>query len=299
MALRDTYKKRLKDHLKETKAHARLLERRIKKLGGKAERPAAAAALGGRAAQNATKKAAALAQGPLHATRGLSQAEKQLKNAKTEYSEEHEEIANYTAIETGQAVGDKETAKLARDIRRDEERMAKFLAGQISVMSKQVAREEIPAASARRAERNGPGRGAPRAAGPAPSAAVAGAPVLADALVMRDRCAPRAPRDGPWRPRPDRWIGVLVPLVGGLALALGVHALLLGLGLLALGDPACSSASASRACARAPRTSASWRWSRASTRRCWFLTCLRLLPPTMAAIRTITTTTAMMIARPP
>src|SRR3954452_14173408 len=34
---RATYKKRLQDHLKETKAQARNLERRIKKLGGKAE----------------------------------------------------------------------------------------------------------------------------------------------------------------------------------------------------------------------------------------------------------------------
>ena len=143
MALRDTYRKRLKDHLKETKGHARLLERRIKKLGGKAGPLTDVAQV----AQTATKKADALAQGPLHAARGLSPAEKQLKNAKTEYSEEHEEIANYTALETlAEAVGDKETAKLARDIRRDEERMAKFLAGQISVMSKQVAREEIPAA---------------------------------------------------------------------------------------------------------------------------------------------------------
>ena len=47
-------------------------------------------------------------------------------------------------------MGDTETAKLARDIRRDEERMAKFLAGQITGMTKQVAREEIPAAQRRR-----------------------------------------------------------------------------------------------------------------------------------------------------
>jgi ferritin-like metal-binding protein YciE len=83
----------------------------------------------------------------MHALRGLSPAEKQLKNAKTEYSEEHEEIANYTAIETlAEVVGDKETVQLARQIRREEERMAKFLAGQIAVLSRQVAREEIPAA---------------------------------------------------------------------------------------------------------------------------------------------------------
>ena len=152
-ALRDAYKKRLKEHLKETKGHARELERRIKKLGGKAAAgPLPEVVLdAAQAAQTATHKAAALAQGPMHALRGLSPAEKQLKNAKTEYSEEHEEIANYTAIETlAEAVGDTETAKLARDIRRDEERMAKFLAGQITVMTKQVARDEIPAAQRRR-----------------------------------------------------------------------------------------------------------------------------------------------------
>jgi hypothetical protein len=46
-------------------------------------------------------------------------------------------------------VGDRETAKLARDIRREEERMAKFLAGQIATLTKGVAREEIPAAERR------------------------------------------------------------------------------------------------------------------------------------------------------
>ena len=150
MALRDAYKKRLKDHLKENKDHSRQLERRIKQLGGKAEAsplPEAVAEVVD-AVQAGTKKAAALAQGPMHALRGLSPAEKQLKNVKTEYSEEHEEIANYTAIETlAESVGDDETAKLARGIRRDEERMAKFLAGQIKVMTKQVARKRFPEVS--------------------------------------------------------------------------------------------------------------------------------------------------------
>ena len=93
MAIRDAYKKRLKDHLKETKDHARQLDRRIKKLGGKAEAGPLPEVVKdvAQAAQTATKKAAALAQGPMHAARGLSPAEKQLKNAKTEYSEEHEE----------------------------------------------------------------------------------------------------------------------------------------------------------------------------------------------------------------
>jgi ferritin-like metal-binding protein YciE len=73
-----------------------------------------------------------------------------LKNAKTEYSEEHEEIATYTAIETlAEAVGDKETAKLARGIRREEERMARFLERQIPTLTRAVTQEEIPASERR------------------------------------------------------------------------------------------------------------------------------------------------------
>jgi ferritin-like metal-binding protein YciE len=147
MAQRDAYKKRLKKHLTETKSHARDVQKRIKQLGGKAEAgPLPEAVLDVAAAvQTGGKKAAAAAQGPIHALRGTSAAEKQLKNAKTEYSEEHEEIANYTAIETlAEALGDNETAKLARAIRRDEERMASFLEKQIATLTKEVVREEIP-----------------------------------------------------------------------------------------------------------------------------------------------------------
>ena len=43
-------------------------------------------------------------------------------------------------------VGDKETAKVARAIRRDEERMAKYLEGLIPTLTKAVAKTEIPAA---------------------------------------------------------------------------------------------------------------------------------------------------------
>jgi ferritin-like metal-binding protein YciE len=139
MTTRDTYRKRLKVHLKETKAHAKGLERRIKKLGG-----------GGQLTQNVVGKAKALAKGPLHMVRGDGEQEKMLKNAKTEYWNEHEEIATYLAIEAlARKVGDTETAKLARDIRREEERMAKFLEGQIKSLTGAVVGEDIPAAQRR------------------------------------------------------------------------------------------------------------------------------------------------------
>jgi ferritin-like metal-binding protein YciE len=139
MTTRRAYQKRLRDHLNETKNHARLLERRIKQISG--DGPATLTAVAG----GAVGRAKSLTKGPLHMVRGAGEAEKMLKNAKTEYFNEHEEIATYTAIEAlAEGVGDRETAKLARTIRRDEERMAKFLAGQIEVLTRAVITEEIP-----------------------------------------------------------------------------------------------------------------------------------------------------------
>lgn len=139
IAAKGPYKKRLQQHLKETKGHAKAVERRIKKLGG-----------GSQALQTAVGKLTAAAKGPLHAVRGDGEAEKMLKNAKTEYFNEHEEIATYLAIETlAERVRDSETAKLARAIRREEERMASFLQGQIKQLTGAVVREDIPAGQRR------------------------------------------------------------------------------------------------------------------------------------------------------
>jgi len=141
MTAKGPYKKRLQQHLKETKNHAKQVERRIKKLGG-----------GGQTLQSTVGKLTAAAKGPLHAIRGGGEQEKMLKNAKTEYFNEHEEIATYLAIETlAEKVQDSETAKLARAIRREEEKMANFLQGQIKSLTGAVAREDIPAALRRSA----------------------------------------------------------------------------------------------------------------------------------------------------
>lgn len=142
------YKKRLQDHLKITKAQSRGLGKRIRELGGKPEESALPApAL---AAQNVAGRAVAAAKGPLHALRGTGEAEKLLKNAKTELWNENEEIGNYLAIEAlATTVGDKETARLAKDYRRQEEQMAKYLQAEIGRLSKAVAREEIPAVERR------------------------------------------------------------------------------------------------------------------------------------------------------
>jgi ferritin-like metal-binding protein YciE len=155
MTTKTPYRKRLQDHLKETKDHARQVERRIKQLGGKAEAGPISSGpdVVTEAATSITSvasKAVAAAQGPLHALRGTGEAEKMLKNARTEYHNEFEEIGFYAGIEAlADSVGDKDTAKLARGIKREEERMARFLEKQIPQLAKAVAREEIPAAERR------------------------------------------------------------------------------------------------------------------------------------------------------
>src|SRR4051812_31619538 len=151
MTPRADYKKRLREHLKETKSHARLVARRIKALGGEAETMSLpgpeAVVKGATGAKAAVQRAAAIAQGPLHAVRGTGQQERMLKNARTEYQDEAEEIATYRAIEAlAKAVGDKETAKLARDIGREEKRMADFLVGIIDQLALDVVHDEIPVA---------------------------------------------------------------------------------------------------------------------------------------------------------
>jgi ferritin-like metal-binding protein YciE len=135
MTSKATYKRRLKEHLKETKAHAKALDKRIKKLGG-----------GGQTVASLVGKATAMAKAPIHMVRGSGEQEKLLKNAKTQFTAEQEEISTYLAIEVfATKVGDSETAKLARDIRREEQRMAKFLEGEIKELATATALAEVPA----------------------------------------------------------------------------------------------------------------------------------------------------------
>ena len=143
-----TYRKRLQQHLTETKRHAREVERRVKRLGGTSTGVVHEAA---GLVQDVAAKGAALAQGPMHMVRGTSEQETLLKNARTEFKEEAEEIAHYTAIQKlAETVGDKETAQLAKAILREEKRMAGFLERLIPQLTRSVAQAEIPAG-----ERNG------------------------------------------------------------------------------------------------------------------------------------------------
>jgi ferritin-like metal-binding protein YciE len=136
------YKKRLQAHLKETRDHKRQVARRIKQLGGKPEvgpLPGAAGEVAG--------KAVAAVKGQVGVLRAAvtEQAETHLRNAQEELREEHVEIAIYSRIEAfANEVGDRDTAKLAVRIRRDEERMAKYLDAELKRLVKDVVKASVP-----------------------------------------------------------------------------------------------------------------------------------------------------------
>ena len=139
---KQAYKKRLREHLTQTKAHKRAVASRIKKLGGELS----GGPLPGPAGEVAGKGVAAV-KGQLGALRAAvtAQAETHLRNAQEELREEHVEIALYTRIETfAREVGDADTAKLAAGIRREEERMAKYLEAELVRLVKELVRAEVP-----------------------------------------------------------------------------------------------------------------------------------------------------------
>src|SRR6059058_3450583 len=141
---KQAYKKRLQQHLKETRDHKRQVASRIKKLGGSASGPSVPGVPG--AVGEVAGKAVAAAKGQLGAARAVvtDQAETHMRNAQEELREEHVEIALYNRLEAfANEVGDRETAQLAKSIRRDEERMAKFLDAELARLVKDVVKAEI------------------------------------------------------------------------------------------------------------------------------------------------------------
>ena len=153
------YKKRLQQHLKETREHKRSVARRIKQLGGRAgagpDLPGVPGAVG-----EAAGKTVSAVKGQVGAARAMvtEQAETHVRNAQEELREEQVEIALYLRIETfGTEVGDRDTATLAKRIRREEERMAKYLTAELPRLVKDVVRAEVPRdqrASATRSRRS-------------------------------------------------------------------------------------------------------------------------------------------------
>jgi ferritin-like metal-binding protein YciE len=165
MTTKAPYKKRLQQHLRETKGHARRVEQRIKRLGGSSTIQAAQSTVA-----TAVGKGRATLKGQLDTVRGATplgpvEQEAMLKNARQEYMEEAAEIATYRTIEAfAEKVGDRDTARLAKGILREEERMSRFLERQIATLTNAVAMAEVPAAQRngarrRRSTRRSSGRG--------------------------------------------------------------------------------------------------------------------------------------------
>jgi ferritin-like metal-binding protein YciE len=140
------YKKRLQQHLKETRDHKRRVAQRVKQLGGQATEGVRAPGVPSGLGELAGKGIAAV-KGQVGVARAAltEQAETHLRNAREELREEWVEIGTYTVIESlANEVGDKETAQLARDIRRDEEKTARYLEKLIPQLVKDVVKNEIP-----------------------------------------------------------------------------------------------------------------------------------------------------------
>src|SRR3954465_13504240 len=140
------YKKRLQQHLTETRDHKRRVSQRIKQLGGQATSGVRAPGVPDAVGELAGKGIAAV-KGQMGVARAAvtEQAETHLRNAREELREEGVEIGTYTTIESlANEVGDKDTAKLARDIRRDEEKTARYLERLIPQLVKDIVKNEIP-----------------------------------------------------------------------------------------------------------------------------------------------------------
>ncbi len=152
LAKRPQLKKGLQDHLKVTKAQSKGLAKRMKELGGKAEAGpdipgphVAGDAIG--LAGNVANRALAAAKGPVQALRGTSPADNELRNVRDCLWNEAEEIAHYDVIEAAaEALGDRDTVKLAKTYRRQEVSMQKLLGRQIAPLVKEVIRAEVPSA---------------------------------------------------------------------------------------------------------------------------------------------------------
>ena len=144
---KDSYRKRLATHLTETRDHKARVGARIEALGGA---PASGAqgipGVPGVVGELAGKAVAAV-KGQVGSARAVvsSQIETHLRNAQEELREEHVEIALYRRIEAfSAAVGDRETEQLARQILRDEQRMAKFLDAELGRLVRELVRSDVP-----------------------------------------------------------------------------------------------------------------------------------------------------------
>jgi ferritin-like metal-binding protein YciE len=162
-----SYREALEEHLTETREHSRLVQDRLGSIASGVNLARVAvwtAELGIGLAETVTGRMLAIWKAPIDLMRGRSGEEKLLKNAKDECASEALEIATYEALQrVAEAVGDEETAELARRIRADEERMLARLRQEITKLAVAVVGAEVEGRPTYRIDRTGAADAARRA----------------------------------------------------------------------------------------------------------------------------------------
>lgn len=139
MTPRGSYRDGLQTHLRETRDHAKRVQRRLDELGGNSP-----IQLGVGILQSVVGQALALGKTPFDLVRGSGGEEKVLKNAKDACAAEALEIATYTAIEhLANSVGDDATQTLANSILADEQKMLDRILGEIPKLTNAVVGADI------------------------------------------------------------------------------------------------------------------------------------------------------------
>jgi ferritin-like metal-binding protein YciE len=135
-----SYRSALQTHLDETRRHSARVGGRLSALDGG---PTPIQALVG-FWEDIVGQGLALTKTPWDLVRGTGGEEKVLKNAKDAAATEALEIATYTALERlARAVGDDETADLAKSILADEEKMLARVMREIPKLADAVVRAEL------------------------------------------------------------------------------------------------------------------------------------------------------------
>jgi len=140
MTPRGSYREGLETHLRETREHAKRVQRRLDELG-QGNGPLH---LGVGILQSVVGQAFALGKTPFDLVRGSGGEEKVLKNAKDACTAEALEIATYTAIEhLADTVGDETTRTLAKSILAEEQKMLDRILKEIPKLTRAVVGADI------------------------------------------------------------------------------------------------------------------------------------------------------------
>jgi ferritin-like metal-binding protein YciE len=142
VAPRGAYRRGLEGYLRETRDHAKRVQRRLGELGA-GDGPLRT---GARAIRHASGGLAARGRGPLNVIRRASPEEPVLSGAQYGCATQGMVIATYTALElVARRAGDESTAELASGIREEEQQMLEWLRHEILKLTDPFIRDELDA----------------------------------------------------------------------------------------------------------------------------------------------------------